>query len=166
MFLTLVAGALSILVDQLTKYFAFAMAADAVDLTSFLTIHKVPNRGAAFGFLGQIESGNLILILLSVITIVFLVVLIKNHKKLSPLGKIPFGFIIGGALSNLVDRIYYGYVKDFIYFHYNRFSWPTFNFADVFICIGVLLLLVTLLRHHPDEEAPAAHGKNTTPEAM
>jgi len=166
LFLTIIAGTLAILVDQATKHVAFNMQAEVVNLTSFLTIHKVLNRGAAFGFLGQTENSNLILILLSIVTIASLAILIKNHKKLSLLGKIPFGLIIGGALSNLFDRIYYGYVKDFIYFHYNRFSWPTFNFADVFICIGVLLLLITFLRPHADKEASTAPSEDTTAQAV
>ena len=70
---------MSIIADQITKYFAFAMKAESVDLTVFLTIQKVQNKGAAFGFLRQLENSNLILIFLSAITIIFMTVLIKNH---------------------------------------------------------------------------------------
>ena len=125
------------------------MQADVLELFSFLTIRKAENKGAAFGLLGSIENSHLILIPLSIITIVLLVVLIRHNKKLSALVKIPLGMVLGGALSNLYDRIEFGYVKDFIHFHYRQFSWPVFNFADAFICVGVLMLLLTVARHNP-----------------
>lgn len=144
--------ALSILIDQLSKHLAFAMEADEVVITSFLILQKAHNKGAAFGFLGSIENSHLILIPLSAVTIFTLVILIRHNKKLSALVKIPLGMVLGGALSNLYDRIQFGYVKDFIHFHYQRFSWPIFNFADAFICVGVLMLFLTIIKHHPDKK--------------
>ena len=55
-----------------------------------------------------------------------------------------FSFVIGGALGNLNDRIIHGYVIDFIEFHYENLYWPIFNFADVAISIGVILLLYSM----------------------
>ena len=57
---------------------------------------------------------------------------------------IAYSFIIGGAAGNLYDRIFYGYVIDFIEFHYENLYWPIFNFADVAISIGVILLLYNM----------------------
>ena len=54
--------------------------------------------------------------------------------------------IISGALSNIIDRIFNGYVIDFIYFHYKDFFWPTFNFADIYITIGIIMLVINILR--------------------
>ena len=155
---------MAIIADQITKYFAFAMKAESVDLTAFLTIQKVQNKGAAFGFLRQLENSNFILIFMSAVTIIFMTVLIKSHKKIDLLGKISFGLLLGGALSNLFDRISGGGVKDIIYLHYNRFSWPTFNLADLFICLGVLLLLISLFRHH-HRETELSQGSNAGGEA-
>ena len=58
---------------------------------------------------------------------------------------IAFSFVIGGALGNLNDRIIYGYVIDFIEFHYNTLYWPIFNIADVAISVGVILLLYGMI---------------------
>jgi len=157
LFFAFVACALSILIDQLSKYLAFAMKQDAWNLASFLTIEKAHNKGAAFGFLGAIENSNLILVPLSIITIIILIVLVRSNKKLSMVVKIPFGMVLGGALSNLYDRLQFGYVKDFIHLHYKQFSWPVFNFADVFICIGVFILIFSVLKHHPDNQPPSAN---------
>ena len=159
MFFAILACAMSIVIDQLTKYMAFAMQADVVRLTSFLLIEKAKNKGAAFGFLGTIENSNLILIPLSIITIIILIVLVRNKRNLSPSFKVPFGLVLGGALSNLYDRLQFGYVKDFIHLHFKQFSWPVFNFADVFICVGVFILVFAILKHHPHENLPGSDNK-------
>ena len=146
------------------------MAGDIIKLTSFLDLHKVQNKGAAFGFLSWLKNSNAILIVLSLVTIIFFVaILIKNQKKINTLGKIAFGFILGGAVGNLIDRIQHGSVKDFINFHYKQFSWAPFNFADAFICIGVLLLLIALFtQHHEHDTSIFSEGQNanTTSEAV
>ena len=65
--------------------------------------------------------------------------LILQSKRLD---KIAFSIIVGGALGNFYDRIIFKAVPDFIDFHYNNFHWFTFNFADIFISIGVILYLL------------------------
>ena len=54
--------------------------------------------------------------------------------------------IISGALSNIIDRIFNGYVIDFIYFHYKDFFWPAFNFADIYITIGIIMIIINIFR--------------------
>ena len=54
--------------------------------------------------------------------------------------------IISGALSNIIDRIFNGYVIDFIYLHYKDFFWPAFNFADIYITIGIIMIVINILR--------------------
>ena len=144
MLIAILACALAILADQWTKFLAFAMEAQSYAVTSFFTIQKAKNTGAAFGMLGEIENSQYVLIPLSVLTIVLLIVLVRANKKFSALVKIPIGLIMGGALSNLYDRIFFHYVKDFLFFHYKQFSWPIFNLADVFICVGVFMLIFML----------------------
>ena len=53
--------------------------------------------------------------------------------------------IISGAISNIIDRSINGYVIDFIYIHYNIFSWPAFNFADIYITIGIIMIIINML---------------------
>ena len=54
--------------------------------------------------------------------------------------------IICGAMANIIDRIINGYVIDFIYFHFNQYYWPAFNFADIYISIGIIMILVNMLK--------------------
>lgn len=99
------------------------------------------NTGAAFG----IFSGKTItLIIVSIIMI--LALFIFNHfvKNRTAMYSVAFGFIVGGALGNLFDRIILGYVRDFIYLDFMPF-FPTFNFADAFLCIGAVMMAIYLL---------------------
>ena len=155
MLIAIFACVFAIIADQWTKFLAFAMEVPARTVTSFFTIQKAKNTGAAFGMLGKIEHSQLVLIPLSILTIVVLVFLIRANKKFSTMVKVPIGLIMGGALSNLYDRICFGYVKDFIFFHYKRFSWPIFNLADVFICVGVVILIISTFKHHPKAQPVA-----------
>tara|TARA_B110000014_G_C19763357_1_gene397452 strand:- start:338 stop:577 length:240 start_codon:yes stop_codon:yes gene_type:complete len=65
-------------------------------------------------------------------------------KSNSSLEKIGLQLIIVGALSNIFDRIYNGFVIDFIFFHINNFNWPAFNFADIYISIGIFILILQI----------------------
>ena len=69
--------------------------------------------------------------------------MIKTHNNLE---KWALLIIIAGALSNIIDRTMNGYVLDFIYLHYKDFYWPAFNFADIYISIGVCIVILQLLR--------------------
>ena len=68
--------------------------------------------------------------------------MLTSSEKLEELGLL---IIISGAISNIVDRVFSGYVIDFIYFHYNDFYWPAFNFADIYITIGILVIFTNVL---------------------
>ena len=89
------------------------------------------NQGAAFGFLA---GYNWLFVILS---IVFLLILFYFFAKIRDL-RFGLSFVIAGALGNLLDRLVYGHVIDFIHLGF----WPTFNLADVFIVVGVILLLI------------------------
>ena len=97
------------------------------------------NKGAAFSFLHDAAGWQrYFLITVSMIAIVVIPFFIKKNKK-EPLALWSFTFILAGAIGNLIDRIYYGYVIDFLYLHVNVFYWPAFNIADFFITIGEFL---------------------------
>lgn len=130
-----------LVIDLITKYFLF-------DIDYFNLIPGVisiasngGNTGAAFG----IMSGSTVtLIIVSILAIIALFVINHFVKKRTALYSIAFGFIIGGALGNLYDRIILGYVRDFIYLDFMPF-FPTFNFADTFLCIGAVIMAIYLL---------------------
>ena len=108
--------------------------------SKFLNIHLIWNEGIAFGLFSFDENYlyNIltIIILLIIIIIFFMMIRNKGIKKYS------LSMILGGALGNFYDRIFYGAVPDFIDFHISNFHWFIFNFADIFITIGVIFMII------------------------
>ena len=108
-------------------------------LSKFLNISLIWNEGIAFGLLSFNESHfyNFLTILIAIIIIVIFFMILRNKglKKYSLL------MILGGALGNLYDRIFFKAVPDFIDFHIGNFHWFIFNVSDIFISLGVLFLI-------------------------
>lgn len=142
--------------DLITKYVICGMFAENEGITAIpylFNIIVVHNEGAAWGIL----SGNQIgLIILSVLLFAFLVWYFVKEKKKSWLLVISMAFIYGGCIGNLFDRIVFGYVRDFIQFAFWQ-SFPIFNFADVFLTVGVILfaiyLIIFLVKKEKSEDA-------------
>ena len=100
------------------------------------------NTGISYGLFSG--GGNLqkwVLIILSLLIIFFLLTLVKIDKKFS--STLGISFIVGGAIGNVLDRIIYGAVVDFISLHARGFSWYIFNIADIFIVSGVLIYVLS-----------------------
>ena len=123
--------------DQLTKAVVSSRLGlgDAVDVVGPFTIHHVRNTGIAFGLFSDATS---IVIALTAIAIAALVVFFARSARRHPLLPVAVGFVLGGSVSNLVDRLRLGHVTDFLDLDY----WPAFNLADTFIVVGVGLLFV------------------------
>ena len=138
------------LLDILTKNYIQnkIMYGDQVEITSFLSFVHFQNPGAAFSFLSD-QGGwqRYFLIVISLLALIYIPSLINQYKK-NMLIVIGLLLILGGAIGNLYDRISYGYVIDFIYFHIAEFYWPAFNVADSAISIGVLLFLYGSFRSY------------------
>lgn len=130
--------------DLITKYVICGMFAENEGITAIpylFNIIVVHNEGAAWGIL----SGNQIgLIILSVLLFAFLIWYFVKEKKKSWLLVVSMAFIYGGCVGNLFDRIVFGYVRDFIQFAFWQ-SFPIFNFADVFLTVGVILFAIYLI---------------------
>tara|TARA_B100000780_G_scaffold274881_1_gene240567 strand:+ start:792 stop:1280 length:489 start_codon:yes stop_codon:yes gene_type:complete len=132
------------LADRISKVYILKIAEleSTVDIyiTQYLNFYLVWNKGIAFGLFSFNESFfyNVITCIIAIITVVILVMIIKNEgfKKYSLL------LVLGGSLGNLFDRIYYSAVPDFIDLHVNNFHWFIFNFADIFITLGVICLIL------------------------
>lgn len=118
---------LVIFVDQITKYV----------FKNYFVFTK--NYGAAFGIL---QHQQLIFIIISFI-VVIAIILIKKDL-------IALGFLLGGTIGNLIDRLYYGYVIDFI----DLKVWPSFNLADAFSTIGVFLLIIYFIKNDINSRKP------------
>ncbi len=109
-------------------------------LNDFLNLNLIWNIGIGFGFLST-ESGllyNFITFVIAVVLLVLFYFLLSSEI----LDKIIYAVIIGGALGNFYDRLFFKAVPDFIDLHYNNFHWFTFNVADIFISIGILFIIV------------------------
>lgn len=153
-------GVIIIISDQLTKAFIRATITVSESITiipSFFSIVHFTNTGAGFGIL---KNRSTILVIISIVTIIFLffyfnkrekekTINLTTSKKLSKQQnsyeqkktnreQYALTLIIAGAFSNLIDRIIFGTVTDFIYFHF----WPAFNIADSAITIGAIILVI------------------------
>ena len=114
-------------------------------LNNFLNLDLTWNTGIGFGLLST--NSTIIYSLITILIGVIISLLIIMGLSLARFEKIVFSIIIGGAIGNLYDRIVFNAVPDFIDIHYKNFHWFTFNLADIFITIGIMLyLLITLLK--------------------
>ena len=108
-------------------------------INSFLNLNLIWNDGIAFGLFSfeQEFYYNLLTALIVLITIIILWMIVKTKR----LEKVSFMMIFGGSLGNIFDRLYYRSVPDFIDIHVNNFHWFIFNVADIFISLGVIILI-------------------------
>jgi len=137
-----------ILLDQITKIAAVRVLAygESVAVTSFFNFVHVYNKGAAFSFLAS-ETGwqRYFFTILGLAAAVFIIYLLKKHAG-QRLFSWALALILGGALGNVIDRLLYGHVIDFLDFHVGGWHWPAFNVADSAICIGAVLFIYDELR--------------------
>lgn len=109
-------------------------------LNSFINFNLVWNKGVAFGLL---ESSNYIYNIISLIILIIIISVIYFSVKSKKITEIVgFAFVSGGAIGNFFDRLYYNAVPDFIDLHYNDLHWFTFNVSDIWISIGIVLVLI------------------------
>ena len=108
--------------------------------SKFLNIHLIWNEGIAFGLFSFDNNVfyNFLTIFIFIIILIILFMIFKSEEK----KKYALLMILGGALGNLYDRVYYRAVPDFIDFHFGEFHWFIFNFADVFITLGVFFMIL------------------------
>ena len=133
---------LTIFLDQLTKYIAFIFLfkeKQILIINNFLNFRPVWNDGISFGMLqGYGNTGRIIFIIVALVISLWIII---YSKKLNIIGFVGYNMIAGGAIGNVIDRVIHGKVIDFIDVHYKEYHWPTFNIADSFIFIGVLLFI-------------------------
>jgi len=139
--LSLVAVALAALgADQLTKSIVRGRLDlnDEVHVVGPFSIHHVTNSGIAFGLFASATS---IVILLTGFAVAWMLYFFARSGSRHPVLPVALGLVIGGSVSNLLDRVRLGHVTDFLDFRY----WPAFNLADTFIVVGVAALLLALV---------------------
>lgn len=112
-------------------------------IPGYLELMSVENQGTAFGLLHGVPV-SILLIIASIMVLIFIWLLLPFMHKL--FGVFIGGMVIGGAIGNIYDRVNYGFVRDFIYFHIkDKFSWPVFNFADMCVVTGIILWMIILI---------------------
>lgn len=138
------------LADQVTKGLVLNSLPDVNHmrpLTSFLNLVLVWNKGVTFGMLSHVGKNFMPFILVAIASVIMVMLgrwLWRTHETLVALA---LGAIMGGAIGNVIDRLHYGAVVDFIDFYYDTYHWPAFNLADSAIVVGVALLLIDGMLH-------------------
>ncbi len=133
-----------VIIDQLSKRLIFSILfieMKVIQINFFFNLSPVWNNGISFGMFN--DSGQLGRYFFTVFGLLFGFLIPIITKSWSKFERIGAGFIAGGAIGNALDRIIYGRVIDFIDLHFNNIHFPTFNFADTFITLGVILMLIS-----------------------
>ncbi|CAI28303.1 Lipoprotein signal peptidase [Ehrlichia ruminantium str. Gardel] len=131
---------LLVFIDQMSKWYVMFLLQNinVIKICSFVQISEVWNTGISFGMMHNLMYSNLIFCSISVvITSLLFYFLISGLFD-----KMPIAIIIGGSIGNIIDRIKYGAVYDFIDIYVKNWHWPAFNFADSFIVIGISIILM------------------------
>tara|TARA_Y100000590_G_C15707241_1_gene1009082 strand:- start:2103 stop:2555 length:453 start_codon:yes stop_codon:yes gene_type:complete len=134
-----------ILIDFFSKkiIFNYIELNQIIFINPFLDFTHIHNYGISFGLFAGTLPAWLIALLGIIITIFLYFWMIKTDNEIEKIGIL---LIISGAISNIGDRILNNYVLDFIFLHYNNFYWPAFNFADIYISIGIILVIIESYR--------------------
>src|SRR3954447_17092670 len=149
---------LSIVLDQWTKALArthlrpLGPWQPKVVIDGFFNLRYSENPGVAFGMLQQLPAGRLVLTLLAVGAFVLVLLYLRKSDPAASRLHVALGLVGGGAAGNLIDRLMYGRVTDFVVWHIKDHEWPAFNIADAALCIGVGLLVLDMILNKP---APA-----------
>lgn len=138
---------LGLILDRITKVWALNVLTKTTEITiikDFFSFSYLENRGAAFGIL---QNKLIFLTLITLIIMVSIVFYLFKYKPTSKILRISLALIVSGAMGNLIDRVWYKYVVDFIMLHYkNIYYFPTFNVADMLVVIGTMLLVIYMMK--------------------
>jgi len=143
-FIFVLSSIIIITIDQVTKYLVntkISLNTSIEIIPGIIFISHVKNSGAAFGVF---QNRTNILIIISVIAIILIIILKIKLNLGSIFYNISLGFILGGAIGNLIDRIIFGEVVDFLHLRY----FAVFNVADSFICIGFGIVIILILKNY------------------
>jgi len=141
--------------DQLTKQVVARTLAlgEEVEIVGPFSIHHVQNSGIAFGLFSQATS---VVIVLTALAVAWMLVFFARSGLRHPILPVALGFVLGGSIANLVDRIRLGHVTDFLDVRY----WPAFNLADTFIVVGVAILFAALAGADRQSRRPRPLGNS------
>lgn len=151
-------AAVVVVLDQLTKWWAMTSIPQHRPITviaGFFDLVNIRNRGAAFGFLNRSDiEWQFWLFLAATVIAAWAIVSLVRTARHDPLFFIALGCVMGGALGNLIDRVRFRAVVDFLDFYVGIWHWPAFNVADIAICVGAFAACFAMYRA-PREPAVA-----------
>ena len=130
-----------IIIDRILKVLVtnnFVLNVRNKIIDGFFYIKNCHNEGAAF----SLFSGNVLFLIFITLIVLFLIYRTINKENVNKIGILAYGLLLGGILGNLYDRIFYGYVIDYLDFVIFKFNFAIFNLADAAIVIGAILLIV------------------------
>ena len=136
---------LILLLDQVSKRIVvenIEIFANNLEISKYFNLVYVENRGVSFGMFSEHDKSFYFGILSMLVSAYIIYLLVKSKDLIESLG---LSLILGGAIGNGVDRLYYGYVVDFIDLHLSNFHWPAFNFADTFITFGAIVFVFSII---------------------
>lgn len=140
-----------IVLDQLSKWAIMGLMRPprVIEITSFFNLVVGWNRGVSFGLFNNDSPLNAwVLVVVALVIVAVLMIWLSKTDRL-PLG-LALGLVIGGAIGNVIDRLRFGAVFDFLDVHAFGFHWPAFNVADSAITVGALVLVADSLFVHPE----------------
>lgn len=152
---------LMLILDQVSKIFIvrnLPLSSSLNIIPGFFNLTHIHNRGAIFGFLSQSRS-QVVFYLLMLASLVALSLVVYYFFKTPPEEKslkISLSLILAGALGNLIDRIFRGYVIDFLDFYVKKWHWPSFNVADASVSIGAVFLIFILFFKRSSKCSPSS----------
>jgi len=137
------------ILDQLTKVLIiknFNLGDEKAIIPNFFNLVRVHNTGIAFGKFNDTTYSNIIFSIIATIALVTIIILWKKNKFPGTINNYAIILLIPGILGNLIDRIWHGYVVDFLDFYIKNYHWPSFNIADSCICISAGLLFISAFK--------------------
>lgn len=140
-----------VVVDQWTKRLALEhLVRGEIELLPFLQLVLVFNPGAAFGFLAS-QPGwqRVFFVAVGVVVSAVLIWMLVRERNRHPTSSLALALVLGGAIGNVIDRVRFGHVVDFVYFSYGNWAYPAFNVADAAITVGAILLILEILGFIP-----------------
>lgn len=147
----LILAAVVIVLDQLSKWAIMELMRPprVIGITPFFNLVVGWNRGVSFGLFNNDSPLNAwVLVIVALVIVVVLMIWLSKTDRLPVV--VGLGLVIGGAIGNVIDRIRFGAVFDFLDLHAFGFHWPAFNVADSAITVGALVLVVDSLFAHPE----------------
>ena len=135
-----------LLLDQIVKLVTtnlIDLGESVAIIKSFFYLTYVRNTGAAWSIF---EGYTVLLIIVSFVAIFLVYYFMLKDKKIDKIEEIGYGMLLGGIIGNLIDRIAYGYVRDFFHFTFGNYQFPIFNVADIGIVIGTFIIIFIMVK--------------------